>query len=251
MIKLIDIKKWLFWSAFAALIVLSFVPELKRFTAHHMPALLGLVSLLEHLRVIALVVAFVLSLVFVQWVWRLAWKVPLLGASLQDSIFPDLNGEWEVSLKSNWPIIDKMRMTSAGLIGEKFDVLGSAAAFPPLLETKFRGEIYQSWFKVGLKIHPNKTNPLRESHTISFDLIRGSTTDVKQVSWIFCQINKEVAATDEDDFEGAALLTLGLDGSLHGTYWNNRSWRRGLNAAGTIEMRRVKPPKKPWWRLGL
>lgn len=236
MIKLIDHRAWLFWVVYLILLLALAFPSLEQFAVLHAPWLrTPLATLAAEPRVAALILSLLASLFLIKPVWRLLWRLPVIGRMLGSWIFPDLNGDWDIEIKSNWPIIDALRQAAKDAARPRVDV---AQGLPSLSTVRLKGTIKQGWFGASLVISPSEATPLRVSRTVSFDLVRATEEHSKRVAWIFRQENREVAATDEDNFLGSALLEVEAGDRLAGKYWNNRSWRAGLNAAGEIDMRK-------------
>jgi hypothetical protein len=239
LIKLVNIRAWIFWVVLGTAGILFVLPAARAFALTHFPWLAWPLSLLDNARNVAVCIAIVASLIFIQRVWRGIWRFPFLGNYLSDKIFPDLNGRWTITIRSNWPIIDALREAARDVGASRLDVR-AAPLLPPLGTFSFEGEITQTWRRATFVVFPNEATPLRISRTVAFDLIRASDDQPKRVAWVFRQENAAVAATDEDNFLGAALLEVTNADRLTGKYWNNRSWRLGLNAAGEIEMSRLR-----------
>lgn len=183
-----------------------------------------------------------LTLAFLLWkpIWRSIWKFPLIGAWLSDHVFPDLNGEWEMEIHSNWPIVNAMRTVAKDSAQPRFDVLQEGMNLPALSVTKLPTIIEQGWSKINVVVDKNNLTPLLRSHTLSVELLKEECGYPKRVAWIFRQENSSTEHTDEQNFLGAALLSVSKDGRiLEGQYWNNRQWHKGLNVAGKIIVRRV------------
>jgi hypothetical protein len=176
--------------------------------------------------------------------WRVFWRLPVLGKWLSGKLFPDLQGIWEVTLQSNWPIIDQMR-EAAKSQQFTFDPLNEEETLPKLTETKFNIEIRQSWFRTEIKFLPNAETPLLESETISVEFFR-KENGKKSVAWVFKAWNKQsndsrLALTDVPFYHGAAKLNLNPEATeLNGGYWQDRSWHLGLNAAGLIKVSKIE-----------
>lgn len=243
MAEIVGLKRWLFLSAFLALILNELaLPHL----LPHMGAAVQSLGLpardapVVPLRLIALAASTIISILILNLVWRAFWRLPWLGAWLREQIFEDLNGEWEVEFRSNWPIIEKMVESSSDPKIKKFDPRTADASFPPFKLIPFKATIRQGWTYATAEIHSNGETPLLISRTISFDLIKKNSDFPHRVAWVFRQTNRDVEATDDSCFFGGAILEVNGPNELRGEYWNNRAWRKGLNAAGTITMRRVK-----------
>jgi SMODS-associating 2TM, beta-strand rich effector domain len=190
-------------------------------------------------RIIVLGVQAIFALILWKPVWRKIWSFPRIGKYLANRIFPDLNGAWEMETQSNWPTIEPLRNSAKDFSAPRIDILAEGQNLPAPRIDKFRAEIDQNWQQATISVAPNPETPLRSSKTWSFDLLPRIDDQRQRVTWIFRQTNKDVAATDEDSFLGAAVLDVLSPDLLEGVYWNNRSWRRGLNAAGKITLRRL------------
>lgn len=195
-------------------------------------------TILENTRVIAFVIAVLFCIIFIRGVWRRLWKLPIIGNFLSEKVFPDLNGQWEIKIHSNWTLIDTMRKAALDPDLMRIDVLTDQKKLPKAKVVKLQGELTQNWQQSTFIIEPSKDTPLRTSRTISLELIKATNDHPKRIAWIFRQENNDVDATDEDNFLGAALLNVENNDKLSGKFWNNRQWRKGLNAAGEIVMTR-------------
>jgi len=194
-------------------------------------------------RILVIIIWVLIALFVVAPGWRMLWQIPLLGNWLNNRIFPDLQGKWTVSLQSNWPIVAKTR-DAAKSKKLCFDPLKEGEGIPDFSESKFEVQVKQSWFRTDVEFMPNKDTPLLTSETLSVEFFKNEKGK-KSVLWIFKQTNKEangmkLAHTDEKSFYGAAKLDLDDDATtMTGHYWQNRSWRSGLNAAGLIVLQRA------------
>lgn len=166
--------------------------------------------------------------------WRRGW----LGDLLRNRVFEDLDGEWTVRIESNWPTVERLLKASSDPDADRFDPVANPDTIPELRVIEFDASIAIGWEKAEATFHPNNATPLRQSRTITFELLRKCADNPARVFWGFRQFNTSVEATDEDNFLGAAMLDVVSADELDGVYWNNRAWRRGLNVAGRIIMRR-------------
>lgn len=236
MIKLIDHRAWLFIVIYATLLLALGFPSLQQFAALHAPWMTAPLGFLAaQPRVAALIVSVIGGAFLLKPLWRLFWRLPIIGRFLSNKIFPDLNGEWDIEIKSNWPIVDAMRQAAENSERPRVNPIKGR---PDLATVRLRGVISQGWLGASLEVRPLEATPLRVSRTLSIDFLPATGEDPKRVAWVFRQQNREVASTDESNFLGSALLEVESADRLVGTYWNNRSWRSGLNVAGEIEMRR-------------
>ncbi len=163
-----------------------------------------------------------------------------MGPWLANRFFPDLNGEWVVTIQSNWPIVGRLKDAAAS-DEITFDPLKDER--PSLQETIFDVKIKQTWFRTDVAFLRNETTPLLSSETVSVEFFKSENGN-KSVAGVYEQTNKQdntqpLAVTDQPKFYGSAVLTLNEDATkIAGQYWQNRSWGLGLNAAGLITMRR-------------
>jgi hypothetical protein len=208
--------------------------------AANVPVLGSLVANLLTSRVVAVVIWGSIALFIIAPGWRLLWKLPLVGPWFANRYFPDLNGEWVVTIQSNWPIVERLK-TAAASEEITFDPFNDER--PDLLEVRFNVKIKQTWFRTDVAFLPNEKTPLLNSETISVEFLKSENGN-KTVAWVYEQTNKQdnsrpLAVTDQPKFYGSAVLNVNGDPpELMGQYWQNRSWNLGLNAAGLITMRR-------------
>lgn len=233
-----------FWVTIAVYLALGMLPLLElgiSWFSAKVPALAPLVADALTTRLVASLVAGLLALFLVAQGWRIVWKLPYVGRKLSQALFYDLNGTWTASLQSNYSIVEEMK-DAANSTDIRFDVFDDTV-LPSLLERSFEVQIKQTWFRTDVEFLPNKTDPLLESKTISVEFFKAEN-GTKSMAWIYEAKNKRengvrLAVTDEHTYQGAANLKLSVDGNeLSGEFWQNRSWHRGLNAAGLIVLRR-------------
>lgn len=233
-----------FWVTIAVYLALGMLPLLEAgilWISSKVPALAPFMADALTARLLASVVSGLLALFLVAQGWRIVWKLPYVGRKLSEALFYDLNGTWTASLQSNFSIVEKMK-EAANSTDLRFDVFDDTS-LPGLLERRFEVRINQTWFRTDVEFLPNETDPLLESKTISVEFFKAEY-GTKSMAWIFEAKNKRengvrLAVTDEHTYQGAANLKLSDDGNeLSGEFWQNRSWHRGLNAAGLIVLRR-------------
>lgn len=239
MAKLLGLKFWISCAVFLTAGGMTFWPWTIAKLSSVAPLLSGYTSPTPNFQVLGSIVWAAIAAFFI--VWRLFWKLPILGPWLSRVIFPDLNGEWRVIVRSNWPIIDKMRNAAKYKDEPRFDPVNEAHQRPDLQSTEFLAIIEQKWLGTEISFKPNQKTPLQSSTTLSAELIGKEGAEAKRVALIYRQANRALPAhSDEHSFLGAALLYVSDDGkSLTGNYWTNRSWDKGLNAAGEITFTKV------------
>jgi len=241
MAKFVSLSFWVTLAVYLALASPLAVGWIETWFAANVPVLGALAANLLTSRVVAGIIWGSIALFIVIPGWRLLWKLPLAGPWLANRYFPDLNGEWVVTIQSNWPIVERLKTAAAAGEEITFDPFNDAR--PDLIEARFDVKIKQTWFRTDVTFLPNEKTPLLSSETISVEFFKSENGN-KSVAWVYEQTNKQdnsrpLAITDQPNFYGSAVLKVNEDASeLKGQYWQNRSWNLGLNAAGLITMRR-------------
>jgi SMODS-associating 2TM, beta-strand rich effector domain len=239
MAKLLGLRFWIFCAVFLTASGMTFWPWTIAKLSSVAPLLGSYTSPTPNFQVLASIVWSTIAAFFL--IWKQIWKLPIIGPWLSRIIFPDLNGEWKVVVNSNWPIIDKMRNAAKDKKVPRFDPVNEAHLRPDLLSTEFIATIEQKWLSTEITFKHNQKTPLLNSIPLSADLIGKEGAEPKRLAMIYRQANSPLPAhTDEHSFLGAALLRVSDDGkTLQGNYWTNRSWDKGLNAAGEIILTRA------------
>lgn len=189
-------------------------------------------------RWLAVAVAGLLIVPLTNPVRRWLWSLPIVGDILAKHVFEDLDGDWTVEIESNWPTVEALLTASQKTAAAPFDPVREPETIPAPKRVQFDATIRLGWDKAEVTFQPNAETTLRQSRTIVFEMIKKCADYPARVFWGFRQFNTDVKATDEDNFIGAATLDVVSKDELVGTYWNNRSWRKGLNTAGRITMKR-------------
>ena len=242
MAKFVSLSFWVTLAVYLALASPLAVGWFQTLLSTNLPVLGAPAASIFTSRMVAAIIWILLAAVIVLPGWRLVWKLPLgIGSWFRNRVFPDLNGEWSVTVQSNWPIIEKLK--SAAVAAEiTFDPFNDE--IPDLLEASFDVKIKQSWFRTDVEFLPNEKTPLLSSKTISVEFFK-SENGTKSIAWVYEQINKQdnsqrLAVTDQPRFFGSAVLTVNEDATeIQGHYWQNRSWDRGLNAAGLVVLNKA------------
>jgi len=241
MAKFVSLSFWVTLAVYLALASPLAIGWLQTWLANNVPVLGAPVVNFLSSRVVAGIIWGGFALFVIAPGWRLLWKLPVLGPWLSNRFFPDLNGKWVVTIQSNWPILDGLQSAAANE-NTTFDLFTDE--MPDLLVANFDVKIKQSWFRTDVEFLPNDKTPLLSSETISVEFFK-SENGKKSIAWVYEQINKQdnaqrLAVTDQPKFHGSAILNVNDDATeLQGQYWQNRSWNRGLNAAGLIVLKRV------------
>jgi hypothetical protein len=188
-----------------------------------------------------LLVNFLLILASFKVVWRPLWRV---AKPLRDW-FPDLNGNYDVELRHNWPIQQKLLEASAN--GTPFDPRLPDTEMPELGTAKLKAKIDIGFYAIRMTMWSERLEDgkaiIDHSRTISTTLIRPYDGHPHRLAYTYQQSNRRelIAPSDDTTFEGSAVLRIEdvESGELEGEYWTNRAWHRGLSTAGTIKLRRT------------
>jgi SMODS-associating 2TM, beta-strand rich effector domain len=174
-----------------------------------------------------------ISLLVMKPVWRWIWKkIP----KMNEWVYPDLNGEWDVEMMSNWSIQQQL-IKAAANSGEIIDVEKCPVCdLADLLPIKLKADINQSWFKIEIKIwNPRNDSPIRRSDVISADPFGSDGLKPSGLFYFFKQENATANLADDTEFFGAARVEYDQKTNrLHGLFWTARMWDRGMNTAGRI-----------------
>ena len=177
-----------------------------------------------------------LGLLLLTWkpVWIFVWHA--LGLN---SWFPDLNGQYDVELRHNWPIQE--RLLEAATSQKKFDPR-SEASRPDLATTKLRASIDAGFYRVDVDMwsedQDDPNSVINHSRALVSVLRRPCDGQPHRLVYVYQQKNRRdhQASTDDSIFEGAAILDLRAGASeFVGDYWTNRAWHQGLSTAGLIK----------------
>lgn len=202
------------------------------------PLLAG-IGLTPRLSWAVLGVQIVVTLFFVTPLWRKAWKKwPVLGRL----VYPDLNGDWDVELSTNWPRIDQILKAAKGDAPPIDMRTGPETDLPPLGTMNMRARIIQSWLSMKMELwNPRGEGPILESQTFMIMPFRGE--DGRHgMTYIYEQENATDVVSDDTKFRGAAWIVQDRDDPdlLCGRMWSDRMWRRGMNTAADLRFVRRK-----------
>lgn len=165
----------------------------------------GLLKVVEVSGLVSLGIMFLLA----KWGWKYIWKNKLID--LNKLICPDLNGNWEGNICSNYS--DEIKKVKAKI------------------------EVDFLTFKMFLNSEDNYS----ESSVISSQLYRDTRTDIIYLYYMFEGQVPNPKKTDETSFDGAAKLKVKYENGsfqLEGTYWTNRGYQNNNNTAGRIELKK-------------
>jgi len=194
------------------------------------------------------IVSFVVTVGFA-YLWTWAWRVfPILNKW----IFPNLTGDWEVEMDSNWS--RHVQVLDAALdAGKTFDMRKcDKGDLAPLTRVKLKATIEHTFWTIHMRMWSEVPGaPIRESEIVSIEPFRAKALKKCGLNYIYRQENQTDDVTDDNSFYGAATLEYDLQNdTLSGTFWTQRMWRRAMNTAGVVRMRRVsKTVSKPRRKL--
>ncbi|ACB83240.1 conserved hypothetical protein [Methylorubrum populi BJ001] len=180
----------------------------------------------------------ILSGILLNPVWRFVWrKVPRLGRW-----FPDLNGFWDVEVKSNWS--RQVQLLDAAIDAKNcIDMRHvSADQLAELSNINLLAEITQTWWGLEMTLtNPGEASPLRRSDTIVIEPISGKGHRPPGICYFYKQSSVSDNVFDDPEFYGAAQLTYDRESDiLEGFFSTSRMWRRAMNTAGTVTFTRCK-----------
>lgn len=194
---------------------------------------------------VVLVIQLVLAILFLSPAWKIVWK---LVPQLNCWFYPDLSGEWDVELESNFSRIEAV-LDAAMADKVALDMrLCPASALPPLQPGRLKAKITQSWTGMDMEVwNPVGDGPIKQSDTIIVEPFRGRQGK-HGLAYIFEQQNETDVSSDTSCFKGAAWIVRDRDDPnvLHGRMWNDRMWRRGMNTAANVRLTRVTPWRSFW-----
>lgn len=181
-----------------------------------------------------------LNLLLLNPAWRFFWK----RISWLSRWFPDLNGVWEVEMRSNWSRHEQLLNAAAGA-GEPLDMRTCPEdALASLRAIRLRAEISQTWWSIEMRMwNPARDTPIRESQTVHVEPFSRQGLKPAGISYFYKQQNETANVADDTEFFGAARLLYDADTDrLDGLAWTARMWPRAMNTAGPITFRRYHKP---------
>lgn len=164
--------------------------------------------------------------------WRWIWCIfPFLNRVL----FPDLNGVWLGSTRSNWPTIKKMFDAAQAHEGITQNELQLTAEQVDTMAVEIKASLFKVQITAGLSA--------TDSHSRSI-IVRPwkDLHDSIHLTYVYKQETGDLAITDVETHLGAADLVIEMDNFVkaEGIYWTRRHWKLGLNTAGRLDLRRIK-----------
>ncbi len=170
-------------------------------------------------------------------IWRFAWrKIAWLR-----NWFPDLNGDWDVEIRSNWSRQHQL-LDAAASTTESFDTRArDPSHLVPLDTVRLKARIKQGWWKIEMQMwNPAGDTPILNSDTLLIDPFPADGLRRAGIAYFFKQRNQTDEWSDASEFDGAAKVEYDHEtGKLSGFFWTTRVWQRAMNTAGTITFTRA------------
>ncbi|MEP1424697.1 MAG: hypothetical protein ABJK89_07655, partial [Paracoccaceae bacterium] len=209
MAKFVSLSFWITLAVYLALASPLAIGWIETWFMENVPVLGATTANLLTSRVVAGIIWGSIALFIILPGWRLLWKLHLVGPWLANRYFPDLNGEWVVTIQSNWSIVERLKTAAAS---EEITFSPFDDERPELLEARFNVKIKQTWFRTDLVFLPNEQTPLLSSETISVEFFKSDNGN-KSVALVYEQTNKQdnshpLALTDQPKFYGSAVLNV-------------------------------------------
>lgn len=156
----------------------------------------------------------------------------LCGLPIIWRLFPNIDGEYEFEISSNWSIIN------ARLEGRNLEdsTDGEAVLFKRIGKARITTRLMQ--INVSLIMDDNYL----KSETFSCSFIRYRDGRQPVLFYIYDSHVTVPKNTDSQRHLGAARVAVPMQRRpkvLEGTYWTDRNWHLGLNTAGRVLMRRL------------
>jgi len=146
---------------------------------------------------------------------------------LREWIFPDVDGEWKGDVESNWHLVENRAASATAPISA-----------PVPVTVKIIARLF--FIRINLQSNDDYSVSRTSFVNISKDPEDGSI----RISYLYKNSTIRPKPTDCPEHDGAAILDFRKTGKkakqLIGTYWTNRAWSKGLNTAGTINLKKVR-----------
>ncbi len=182
-----------------------------------------------------------------------AATAPILGAPsvvnrlwnhlpfLNRIIGPNINGSYEIKTTSNWPTKKHMLDCVEGELVNRKSVVTEESGLEKIGALAIKQGLFKTQIVYNaIEIGPSTT---RISHVTAVELFSDKLSGEWILDYVFKSETVDPKTTDSDSYLGAARLKFSYVNEsvmeMHGHYWTNRSWNRGLNTAGQIKLVRV------------
>lgn len=176
------------------------------------------------------IMAAIIFLLSITPIWNAIWKIStFLGLG-----YPYINGTYDVYLSSSWPLI------KANLAGDSNGNEELTISAPVKNNSYLIIDIGLFGSRIEMIRINDEDAVIDRSRIVAYDLLWPCDGLPYRLSYVYNQDNtiSRIEDTDVDSFYGAALIKILSSEELRGLYWTNRNWRKGLNSAGEIVLKR-------------
>jgi hypothetical protein len=148
-------------------------------------------------------------------------KLPLVR-----KFFPPIDGDWQVTIRSNWNLVRQLTGQQAG---------------DTLFTKQGKITITSRLFSVRMKFQSD--DKYSKSSTTIVGVRRDPEHGTIELNYSYHNVTRNPELTDSGCHYGSARVEVHDEKegvSLDGEYWTNRNWNKGLNTAGMIFFERLK-----------
>ena len=109
------------------------------------------------------------------------------------------------------------------------------------MQVGLKAEIEQSWWSIKITVtNPRQDTPIKESQTNIVILRKKSEGQPSSLCYFYDQTNDTDNQADDPEFSASACLSYDYKRDiLEGTFWTERQWRRAMNTAGRLTLKRM------------
>ena len=146
-------------------------------------------------------------------------------------IFPNIDGEYEVEISSNWSVIKARSDGREPVVSPEGDVT--------LFKKMGRAKITARLVRIDVSLTMDDRYLTSETVTCALQRDKGEHKPV--LVYVYSSDVPTPKNTDSQRHLGAARIPIPLERRpmvLEGNYWTDRNWHKGLNTAGHIRLRR-------------
>lgn len=151
---------------------------------------------------------------------------------------PPILGEWQGSINSNYSRLSALRDAAkssdeARIDADSADFIDSVPLLSRPATLTIVGSLWH--IKVILRTGPAQDRHLGlESRSVVAKLVKDPDGAIS-IWYLYDAVGHgEPTGNDQKTHRGAAVLRIDANGVAEGEYWNARNWRKGMNAAGTL-----------------
>lgn len=187
--------------------------------------------------------SYTVSLLFflgcIQPIFNFFWN---LMNRLVPGSFPNITGEWEGYLESNFTVQEALREAAKSSEKQFNQFDPEQVENIPLQRIETRLSIKANILRIDVKIKVISRNKISSSHSVVAKPISSVNGEPHRLLYIYESTRQNPEADDTQSHLGAAQLYIDKDDDtlvLTGTYWTERNWRRASNTAGAMTFKRL------------